>query len=496
MNTDVLIVIAIMVTFYVINGIVIKLGHKPQTSVEEYGVGGRSMGWLMVCFSYMGGWYVGATYVGFFANSVDLGLFGQYLIIYSTAGLVTMYLMAKPVWTWGKEFNLETQADIMELRYGSTKFSTVHAILLAIVTSTWLVVEMVVLGYIVSAATNQAVSFNTGMIVLGSSVILYSLVGGARASSVGALFQGMTFTVLGTVTFYVLIVKAYGGVIPLMELVEQNKPELLILDPEKGIDLKWMSAILTGTLGAFCWSGIFARMFMTSSPRETKKAVYVAPIAALLIAVVVLWLGLGARMLPGFPEDAQAGVFWIASEYGGPIALGLVGVFASAAAVSTISSNANSAAVLLAKNVVGHFVQTDKAVLQSAKIITLVVGVIAIAIATLELPKLINIALAMYDCVVQVIVPLLLGMYWKKGNLKGAVAGLMVGVSIALSALMMPNYFVWAQGVSGGIIGLIGNVIVYVVCALIYGQQDHVDELFDVLEQYDDEGVKWSTPSA
>lgn len=491
MTTDPGIVIAIMLVFYILNAIVIKLGHKPQTSIEEYGVGSRSMNWLLVCFSYMGGWYVGTVYTGWFAFSADLGLFAQYLIIYSTSGLVIMYVMAKPVWTWGKEYHLETQSDVIELRYGSVKFAIIHAVLLAVVTATWLIVEMITLGYIVSAATNQAVSFNTGMITLGGCVILYSLIGGARASSVGALFQGMTFTVVGTITFYVLIVKAYGGVIPLMELVERNRPELLILNPDTGLNIKWMSAILTGTFGAFCWSGIFARMFMTSSPRETKKAVFVAPVAALMIGIMILWLALGGRMLPGFPEDAQGGVFWMANQYGGPFALGLVGVFASAAAVSTISSNANSTAVLLAKNVVGHVTKDDKVILISAKLITLIVGIVSIAIATQELPKLITMALAMYDCVVQVIVPLLFGLYWRKGNLQGAVFGLMTGVIIALTSLLSPDLITWAGGVSGGIVGLVANAVVYVVCGYLFGKQDHVDELFTILEQYDDEGMKW-----
>jgi len=91
----------------------------------------------------MGGWYVGATYTGWFAFSADLGLFAQYLIVYSTAGLVIMFAMAKPVWTWGKEFNLETQADVIKLRYGSNNFATVYAVIIGLIGATWLVVEMV-----------------------------------------------------------------------------------------------------------------------------------------------------------------------------------------------------------------------------------------------------------------------------------------------------------------------------------------------------------------
>jgi len=493
LTTNPTIVIGILVGFYLLNLLVIKLAHKPQTTMDEYGVAGRSLPWYMVCFSYMGGWYVGATYTGWFSFSADLGLFAQYLFIYSTSSLILMYLMAKPVWSWGKEYYLETQVDLIELRYGSKQFATIYAIVTSIISATWLIVEMVTLGLIVKAATNGAVSYEMGMIVLGGAVILYSLLGGVRASAVGALFQGLAFTFIGTATFYYLIVQAYGGPISLMELVEANTPELLVLDEAKGLNLTWVSAILTGTLGGFCWLNIFSRLYMSSSPRETKKAVLLAPIAAIFIAIVILWLGLGGRQIEGFPEDAQTGIFWMANKFGGPIALGLVAVFASSAAVSTISSNANGVAVVLAKNVFGTMFQDQKQVLRLAKVMTLILGVLAIGIATLDIPQLITLALAMYDCVVQVIVPLILGLYWKKGNLKGAILGPLVGVTFAVSSLLIPSLVAWAGGISGGLIGLFFNAVIYILCGFIFGKQERTDELFSVLDQYDDEGMKWET---
>lgn len=492
MNSDTLIVLSIMAGFYLLNVYVIKRWHVPQDSVEEYGVGGRSMGWITVAFSHIGGWFVGATYTGWFAFSADLGVFAQYLVIYSIASLFIMYIMAKPVWCWGKEFHLETQGDIIQLRYKSTSFTTVMTILIALVGSLWLVVEMVTLGYIVSSATNGAVPFNVGMFLIGSGVILYSVLGGVRAAAQGALIQGMTFAIAGSITFYFLVLKAYGGVFPLLELVEQAKPQLLILDPSKQLHMLWTSAIITGTFGAYCWPSVFSRLYMTSSPRDTKKGVLFAPLAAIVIAMVILWLGLGSRMVPGFPADAQGGVFWLARHFGGPVVLGLVAVFASAAAVATISAAANAIAMLLAKNVVGVLAPSERSVLVSAKILTVVLGVSAMLVATIDLPQLITIALGMYDCIVQVIVPLLLGLFWRRGNLVGAIAGTSFGVAIAAGSLLYPSMIGWAGGLSGGAIGLFANVALYLAAGWLFGKPRHVDALFDILGRYDENGTKWS----
>lgn len=496
MSRNTIIVLTVLASFYLMNAVILKLWHRPQTSMEEYGVGGRSMGWLTIAFSHIGGWFVGATYTGWFAFSADLGVFAQYLIVYSISCLFIMYAMAKPVWSWGKEFNLETQADIIQLRYNSLPFTTALTVLVAIVSSAWLVVEMVTLGYIVSAATNNAVPFNVGMLLMGSGVILYSVLGGARASAQGALIQGMTFAIVGSITFYFLIAKAYGGVIPLLELVERNRPDLLILDPDKHLNIAWMSAILTGTFGAYCWPSVFSRLFMTSSPRDTKKGVLVAPAAAISIAIVILWLGLGGRMIPGFPADAQGGVFWMANHFGGPVVLGLVAVCASAAAVATISASANAIAILLAKNVVGVATKDAKTVLAAAKILTVVLGGGAMLIATIKLPQLITIALAMYDCISQVIAPLFFGLVWRRGNLAGAVLGTTVGVLIAVGSLLFPTMLSWTGGVSGGVVGLVTNITIYVGCGFIFKQAPHVEKLFEVLNDYDEDGIKWKSRKA
>ena len=492
MNSDTLIILSIMAGFYLLNAYAIKRWHIPQDSTEEYGVGGRSMGWITVAFSHIGGWFVGATYTGWFAFSADLGVFAQYLVIYSIASLFIMYIMAKPVWCWGKEYNLETQGDIIQLRYNNSTFTTVLTILIAAVGSLWLVVEMVTLGYIISSATNGVVPFNVGMFIIGSGVIVYSVLGGVRAAAQGALIQGMTFAIAGSFTFYFLVVKAYGGILPLLDLVEQTQPQLLVLDPSKQLHMLWTSAIITGTFGAYCWPSVFSRLYMTSSPRDTKKGVLFAPIAAIVIAMVILWLGLGSRMIPGFPADAQGGVFWMARHFGGPVVLGFVAVFASAAAVATISAAANAIAMLLAKNVVGVIAPGERNILISAKVLTVALGVSAMLVATIDLPQLITIALGMYDCIVQVIVPLLLGLFWKRGNLIGAIVGTSVGVLIAAGSLLYPFLTEWAGGLSGGALGLAVNLAIYVTAGLLLGKLDHVDELFEVLEKYDEDGNKWS----
>ncbi|MDR0519259.1 MAG: hypothetical protein LBG82_04320 [Clostridiales Family XIII bacterium] len=202
-----IIAILLIVAFFAVNAIIIKLLGKKQDSLEEYGVGGRSFGWLLNAFAYIGGWYTGTTYTGWFSNSSTIGVFAQYVLIYSITSLFIMFFMARPVWVLGKVYGLETQGDLIELRYGSRVFKFVFAVLTFLFWSPWLILEIKSIGYVVQAATYQSIGFNIGLIVVSVFVIGYCFLGGSRASAVGGLVQGITFTIVGVIAVYWLIVK-------------------------------------------------------------------------------------------------------------------------------------------------------------------------------------------------------------------------------------------------------------------------------------------------
>lgn len=486
------ITIGIMVAYFVLNAVIIKLLGKKQDSLEEYGVGNRSFGWVLNSFAYLGGWYTGTTYTGWFSNAATIGVFAQYVIIYSIASLVVMFFMAKPVWTWGKVYNLETQADLIELRYGSKNFKFVFAILTFLFWSPWLILECKTIGYVVHAATYGHIGFNVGLILVSAFVIAYSFLGGARATAVGGLVQGLTFTIVGAIAVYWLIVRCYGGFGDMYTLVEANKPALLTLGALGG--KYWASVMITCALAGYVLPGVFTSMYRADSSRAVKKAVLIAPIGGILIGYTILALGLGSSLLPGFPADPQSGAFWVASEYGGPVMLALMGILALAACMSTISAVINVASVLISKDIIGTVFPkiTRDGLFKSARTLTILVGVLAIIIATQDIPNLMFIAIVMYDCSVQAFPSIFFGLYSKRINIQGVSIGFVVGTLFSLMGNYFPGTVAWAGGWSGGMVGLAVNIIIIVVCAYVFKPTDRVNELFETLKTYKEvQTKKW-----
>jgi SSS family solute:Na+ symporter len=476
--------IGCILAYFVINAVIIRILGKKQESLEEFGVGNRSFGWLLNAFAYIGGWYTGTIYTGWFSNASTIGVFAQYVIIYSVSSLFIMFLMARPVWVLGKVYGLETQGDLIELRYGSKKFKFVFALLTFLFWSPWLILEIKSIGYVVQAATYSSISFNIGLIVVSVFVIGYCFLGGARASAAGGLVQGVTFTIVGVIAVYWLIVKVYGGLGDMYDLVEEVNSGLLTLGAFGG--KYWASVVITCTLGGYVLPGVFATIYRADSSRAVKKSVLLAPIAGILIGFTILSLGLGLSSFPDFPSDPQSSAFWISGKFGGPVMVGLMGILALAACMSTISAVLNTSSVLIAKDIVGTISSsvTRERLLKYARALTVCVGVVAIFIATRDIPNLMFISLVMYDCTVQSFPAIFIGLFWRRANLPGVSAGFAVGCVFSLLGNLYPQTIAWAGGWSGGMIGVVFNVVIIIICAFTCKPYHRVNELFDTVRTY------------
>jgi SSS family solute:Na+ symporter len=106
--------------------------------------------------------------------------------------------------------------------------------------------------------------------------------------------------------------------------------------------------------------------------------------------------------------------------------------------------------------------------------------------ATLNLPSLFTLATLAYQGVIQLAVPLFLGIWWKKGNRYGAIAGMSIGFVTAMTLeFAFPNYLPWAWGLSSGVVALALNLLIYVVLAyalpMSEEEEERVNGLFELV---------------
>lgn len=483
-----MLVIGILTIFFILNAAVVILSHKKQDSFEEYSVGSRSFGWILVSFALMGGFYEGSLYTNLFTESNSEGILAQSTLIYYVGAPLVLFLMIEPVWIWGKVYGLQTQSDLIELRYNSKLFKILFSSVVFILWMPLLIVEMKLTGFIISIITDGYINNNIGMILICMLVIIYVFYGGLRASANSSVLQVLTFIILGTIVFSFLIYKTYGGILPLFKDLESANPSLLILQKDSGGNF-WTSYIMIRILSLFCWPSMFSVLYMAESPRALKKIILISPIFGVFITLSTLLLGLGGSMLREFPFSGPYGIFFIAEKFGGTLMLALTGIVALSACMATLSGVIGTAAVIVAKDFLG-LIKGRSNTLVDARICTIIIGLIFLWISTVDIPNIFIIGVVIYNCVAQAIVPLLLGQYWKKSNLYGAAIGMLIGMGFTIYASFFPNVIEWANGFSAGIIGLGINLLIHIILGYAFGKQDHVDEIFDVVRNYKEDKIK------
>ncbi len=92
-----------------------------------------------------------------------------------------------------------------------------------------------------------------------------------------------------------------------------------------------------------------------------------------------------------------------------------------------------------------------------------------------------------YQGIIQLAVPQFLGIFWKRGNKQGAIAGMVAGFIVAVALeLVFPGYLPWAYGLTSGAVALVVNLAIYVASAYLLpqsaGERRRVDELFAMVE--------------
>ena len=248
------------------------------------------------------------------------------------------------------------------------------------------------------------------------------------------------------------------------------------------------SLILTGAVGGWCWPVIFVRLFTADGVRSLKKSAALAVPLSLVFAAALLTFGMLASALPSVAARPDDVWFIVSQEAGGHWLLGLAGVVVLAASMGNIDGHIQATGAQLANDLVGNFMQLGHAQLIAvAKWGMVALTLLAAWIACLDLPALFSLAIMAYQGIIQLAVPQFLGIFWKRGNKHGAIAGMVVGFLLAVTLeFFFPLYLPWAFGLTSGVVAMAVNLVIYVAAAYLLPQttveRRRVDALFARLD--------------
>ncbi|MFT8593080.1 MAG: sodium:solute symporter family protein [Bifidobacterium sp.] len=462
---------------------------KKTRSFDDYAVASRSFGPWYVAMCYVNSWWPGTVFISFAGLSVTSGVFGFYGLAYSTLGLAFMYFMATRAWRWGKHYGLVTQPDLLKLRYNSKAVGIITSIIGAVAIFPWTVLGMQALATVFHIASEGSWALPVCLVV-GLLVVLirqiWTVQMGMRGLVYTDMFQGIfAYVIAAIVCIWLLVAPSSPANWGDLSHLAGN----LIKVPGDGDgygSLYLFCQVFTGVVGALCWPMSFVRIYTANNIRSVKKSTNYAIIISGVFYALLTLVMIAAAHIPNVAKNPQAGWTTLLQDYGGTwlIGLGLVMIFAGS--IGHIDGSVQAAGTQIANDIVDsrkNMSDHQKTVFSKICMIVFVFAAAIAAYFTNGMPRLQLLAQMSYQGIIQISVPLFLGVFFKFGNKFGAIAGMVSGFVLAAAlTIAFPDDIPALGSLTSGVVGLVVNLVLYVVVSMATktgkGEAERVNELF------------------
>jgi solute:Na+ symporter, SSS family len=440
--TIVFVVLFLLVTWL---GFVAARWRKADLNLlHEWGLGGRRFGTIVTWFLLGGDLYTAYTFIAVPALVYGKGAAGFFAVPYTILIYPILYLVFPKLWAIAHERGHVTAADFVRDRFSSRMLALAVAVTGIVATMPYIALQLVGMEVVIGALGFPAGGFVGHLPLIIAFLILaaFTYTSGLRAPALIAIVKDALIFV--TVIAAVIVIPAkLGGYGAIFASVPQEK---LTLPPPSGASLGSYSAYATLALGSalalFLYPHSMTGILSASSGNAIRRNAALLSAYSFILGLIAL-LGYMA-IAAGVDKDAAYAPGF--TQYGANFAVPalflasfpswFVGVAFSAIAIGALVPAAImsiACANLFTRNVYKEFVRprcTEAEECRMAKIVSLVVKIGAV-IFILSLPQAYAIQLQLLGgiWIIQLLPPILLGLYTRAFNAAALLAGWVAGTA-------------------------------------------------------------------
>jgi SSS family solute:Na+ symporter len=437
--------------------------------LEQWTVGGRGFGVVLVWLLMAGEQYTTFTFLGASGWAYSKGAPVLYILAYQPLMYVVSFYLLPQVWELGRRHRLQTQADFFQMRYGSTYLSAFVALVGVVSLIPYLQLQLTGLGDIVEIASYGAISRIAAMIIAFMLVAGFVFVSGIRGIAWVSILKDVLL--LGAAVFVGIAIPHiyFGGIGKMFAALIQAKPHHLVMPgstPNLGHGW-YISTVLLVSLGFYMWPQFFAASFTAGSSNILRRNAVIMPLYSVTMPLMFC-VGLTALLvLPGLP-DSNLALLTIVRKTFPAWFMGLVGGAGALTAMVPAAIQLLTGATLYAKNLYRPMFSphmTDEKVTTLAKGMVLVLTSGALIFAITTSATFVSLLLLGFAGVAQIFPGVVFGLYWRRITARGVLAGMASGIVIA-SGLMLTKHDPYL-GLNAGFIALCCNLVVTVTVTLL-----------------------------
>ncbi|WP_132254955.1 sodium:solute symporter family protein [Methylobacterium segetis] len=437
---------------------VLALGIRARSgremSLEQWTVGGRGFGTMLVFLLMAGEIYTTFTFLGGSGWAYGKGGPAYYILCYLTLLYVVSYWLLPPIWRYAKEHRLFSQPDFFAAKYQSRGLGLVVALVGIVALVPYLVLQLKGLGIIVSTASYGAVSPTLAILIGAAAVTAYVTVSGVHGSAWTAVIKDLMILFVVAFLGIYLPLHYYGGYGAMFEAIEAAKPGFLAL-PERGQSPTWFaSTTLLTALGGYMWPHVFVSIYTAGDPRSFRRNAVLLPVYQLIL-LFVLMVGFAAVLqVPGLAgADVDLALFKLALQSFPPWFVGVIGATGVLTALVPGSMILMSGGTLVANNLVRPLRPglSEAGTARLAKLSVPLIALVSVGVTLHGGETIVQLLLMGYNFVTQLL-PALVASLMRDNPLtaRGALAGILVGVAAvaatSLGGLTLAGLFPFLPG--------------------------------------------------
>ncbi len=465
MNLALIIIFATIILSSILG---IYAGRRVKMNLENWTVGGRRFGIILIWLLMAGEIYTTFTFLGASGWAYSKGAPTFYILIYGALAYTFSFFVLPALWKMGKRYNLHTQPDFFIKRYDSRYLGILVALIGVVCIVPYLQLQLKGLGLIVEVASNGAVNprIAIGISFVLTCVFVYTsgIRGAAWVAIIKDIMMILAVFIVGIGVPYIY----FGGFGKMFRTLIDKKPDFLVFPgsaPE--MDVLWiMSTLLVMGLGFYMWPHVFGSAFSAKSAKIIKRNAIIMPFYQIPILLIFMVGFTALLVIPGLKDGDMAFMALVNKTYPSWF-MGFVGAAGAVTAMVPSAILVLFASTQLAKNVykAGFKPQmSEEKVMILSRFMVLVIMIFALIFAIFFPNELVPLLIFGYNGVSQFFPGVVLGLFWKRVTKTGVFCGLIAGVGVVL-ILILGNRDPFL-GMNAGFVGLVVNLLTTVLVSL------------------------------
>lgn len=444
-----------------------------KSSLEQWSIGNRSFGVVLVFFLTGGELYTTFTFLGGSSIVYNRGGLAYYIICYSVIGYVLSYWLAPLIWKYAKEKNLLSQPDYFASKYKSNIIGVLVSVIAVCSLIPYLLLQVKGLGIIISETSYGLVSANTAIWLASILMVVYVVLSGLKGAARIAVVKDLV--IVSVVLFLGLYfpLHYYGGVKQLFTRVEMVSPGFTIIK-NNSINTYWFfSTVILSALGMYLWPHAFCSIYAAKSERVLRRNAVLMPIYELMLLFIFIVGFVAFLQLPHLDKPASdLSLLRLLKLNFSHWFVGVVGFAGLLTALVPGSIILLSTATLLVKNIYYPLVSPGKDInSRLVKLAVPIIMLISLIVNNISGNTIVELLIVGYGLVVQIFPALVFSLYKKNpANNIGIISGMLCGMLIMFNSIypvisivdLIPN------GLNIGIVALVVNFAVTTVISLSF----------------------------